>query len=169
MKAAGKLVAGILALPVLLAFGYLYAQRTPDKPRFYVDDDLEWDVWEIPIIEPHRLITTDGRAGSQAGYSRWGFQKPGSVTGFHPDSINYQKGFITFHDPSEKQYGFYDLKSNRTTFLATYQQFDDFTKSQKLEKALFNTESVYSCWQQTRQLPWAKAIFAQYQGSTTSN
>jgi uncharacterized protein YktA (UPF0223 family) len=166
MIAAGKMVAGILALPVLLAFGYLYAQRTPDNPRFYVDDDLEPDVSEIPIIEPLRLITADG-GGSQAGYSRWNFQGKNMATSFHPDSLNYQKGFITFHDASQKQFGFYDLKSDKTTFLASYQQFVSFTKAKNLEKALFNTENVYSCWQQTRQLPWAKEIFAQYHGSTT--
>lgn len=162
------MVAGVLALPVVLALAYAYAQRPIARHRFYVDDDLEPDVWEIPIIEPHRLITADG-GGSQAGYSRWNFQEPGLITNFHPDSINYQKGFITFHDPSEKKYGFYDLRRNKTTFLATYRQFDAFSKAQGLANTLYNVESVYNCWQQTRQLPWAKEIFTQYKGSIISN
>lgn len=168
MKAAGKIVAGILALPIVLAVGYYFAQREPTRHRFYVDDDLEPDVWEIPIIEPLRLITADD-GGSQAGYSRWNFQSRGLNTSFHPDSLNYQKGFITFHTPDAQQYGFYDLKSDKTIFLNSYQQFNDFTKSNELENTLYNAESVYSCWQQTRQLPWAREIFTQNYGSNTSN
>ena len=163
------MVAGILALPVVLAFGYLYIQRGSGKPRFYVDNDLESDVWEIPIIEPYRLITTDSRLGSQAGYSRWEFQGNDMATSFHPDSLNYQKGFITFHTPDAHRYGFYNLKNDKTTFLSSYQQFNDFTKSNDLESTLYNAESVYSCWQQTRQLPWAKEIFTQNYGSNKSN
>jgi hypothetical protein len=169
MRAPGKIIAGILVLPIVLVLGYFYAQREPDKPRFYVDDDLEPDVWEIPIIEPYRLITADSRRGSQAGYSRWSFQGKNSATSFHPDSLNYQKGFIIFHTPDAHHYGFYDVKHDKTSFLSSYQQLNDFTKSNDLENTLYNTEDVYSCWQQTRQLPWAKEIFVQYYGSAISN
>jgi hypothetical protein len=169
MGATGKIIAGILALPIILAVGYFYTQREPHKSRFYVDDDLESDVWEIPIIEPYRLITADSRRGSQAGHSRWDFQGKNMAASFRPDSLSYQKGFITFHTPDAHQYGFYDLKHDKTTFLSSYQQFNDFAKFNGLENTLYNTEDVYSCWQQTRQLPWAKEIFVQNYGSTISN
>ncbi len=91
------------------------------------------------------------------------------ATSFHPDSINYQKGFITFHTPDAYCYGFYDLKRDKTTFLNNYQQFVDFAKANDLENTLYNAESVYSCWSQTRQLPWAKEIFVQNYGQTISN
>ena len=169
MKASGKALVGLLVLPVVLVFACLYAQREVDKPRFYVDDDLESDVWQIPIIEPHRLITADGGNNkTQAGYSRWNFQKQNLATLFNPDSINYQQGFITFHDIRNK-YGFYDLSQDKTTFLDSYQQFKSFTQAKAIERVLYHTEAVYGCWQQTRQLPWAKEIFVQNYGSTTSN
>ena len=169
MKASSKVLVGFLVLPVVLVFAYLYAGRSVDKPRFYVDNDLEGDVWEIPIIEPHRLITADGRSGPQAGYSRWALQGESLATHFNPDSINYQRGFITFHDVSQNKYGFYDLGQNKTTFLDSYQQFNSFARAKTIENDLYHTEAVYSCWQQTRQLPWAKEIFVQSYSSTTSN
>ena len=154
---------------MVLFFACLYAHREVDKPQFYVDDDLESDVWQIPIIEPHRLITADGGSDkAQAGYSRWNFQGKGLANQFHPDSINYQQGFITFHDAIQNKYGFYDLKQNKTTFLDSYQQFNNFAQAKAIEKALYHTEAVYKCWQQTRQLPWAKEIFVQNYGSTTN-
>lgn len=160
---------GLLVLPMVLVFAYLYAQRKVDKPRFYVDDDLEQDVWEIPIIEPHRLITAYGDSNPHAGYSRWSFQEGSLATNFNPDSINYQQGFITFHDALQNKYGFYDLKQDKTIFLNSYQQFNSFAQAKAIEKVLYHAEAVYSCWQQTRQLPWAKEIFVQNYGSTTSN
>jgi hypothetical protein len=143
MKAAGKMVAGILALPVALAFGYLYIQREPKKLRFYFEDDLESDVWRIPIVEPYELITADGSAGQQAGYSRWNFQEPGFTDYFHPDSINYQRGFITFHDASQHEYGICDVKLKSVSFCGNYEQFREFTATNKLSKSLYNTELVY--------------------------
>jgi len=158
MKAAGKLIAGFLALPVLLAFGYLYAQRTPDKPRFYVDDDLEWDVWRIPIIEPYNLITTDGNSGQRVGESRWHFNAPAFTNSFNPDSINYQQGFVTFYDASQHSYGFCDLAYKNVSFCGDYQEFREFTTNMIFSKELYNTEQVYEGWTQTRLLPWAKEI-----------
>jgi hypothetical protein len=161
MKAAGKMVAGILVLPVVLAFGYLYAQRKPEKLRFYFEDNLESDVWRIPIIEPYQLITADGSSGQQAGYSRWNFQEPGFTAYFHPDSINYQRGFITFHDASEHTYGICDVTHKNVSFCGNYKQFREFANTQNLSKALYNTELVYEGWSETRLLPWAKEILEQ--------
>jgi hypothetical protein len=158
MKAAGKMVAGILALPVVLAFGYLYMQREPKKLRFYFEDDLESDVWRIPIIEPYELITADGSSGQRAGYSRWSFQEPGFTSSFNPDSINYQRGFITFHDVSHHEYGICDVKHKRVSFCGNYAQFREFIGLRKLSKSLYNTELVYEGWSETRLLPWAKEI-----------
>jgi hypothetical protein len=158
MKAAGKMVAVILALPVALAFGYLYAQRGPDKLRFYFEDDLESDVWRIPVIEPYQLITADGSGGPRAGYSRWSFQEPDFTTSFNPDSINYQRGFITFHDASQHKYGICDMKLKNVSFCGNYEQFRDFAATKKLSKSLYNTELVYEGWSETRLLPWAKEI-----------
>ena len=44
------MVAGILVLPVVLAFGYLYMQRKPEKLRFYFEDDLESDVGAFQLL-----------------------------------------------------------------------------------------------------------------------
>ena len=138
MRASSKVLVGFLVLPVVLVFVYFHAGRKVDKPRFYVDDDLELDVWQIPIIEPHRLITADGGSSkTQAGYSRWNFQEKSLGTGFNPDSINYQQGFITFHDAIQNKYGFYDLTQDKTTFLDSYQQFNSFAQAKALENVLY--------------------------------
>ncbi|TVT39156.1 hypothetical protein FNT36_15965 [Hymenobacter setariae] len=161
MKAAGKLVVGILALPVVLTFGYLYAQREPKKLRFYFEDNLESDVWRIPIIEPYQLITADGRSKQQAGYSRWNFQEPDFNVSFYPDSINYRRGFITFHDASQNKYGVCDVKLKNISFCYDYKQFREFVATNNLSKSLYNTELVYEGWSETRLLPWAKEILEQ--------
>ncbi|GAB3637976.1 hypothetical protein GCM10027422_35660 [Hymenobacter arcticus] len=167
MKAAGKMVVGILALPVVLALGYLYTQREPAKSQFYVVDDLDWDLWEIPIIDPHRLIASISRSNLGDEPTRWAFARKNSADNFNPDSINYEKGIITFHDPVRNKYGFYDLNQDKTNFLISYKQFRNFTQANKLASALFEVEAVYSCWNDTRQLPWAKEIFIENYSSTT--
>jgi hypothetical protein len=161
MKAAGRLVAGFLALPVLLGFGYLYAQRTPDKPHFYFEDDLESDVWRIPIVEPYQLITADISSPQRVGDSRWSFQDPAFTASFNPDSINYQRDYITFHDASQHRYGICDLTHKSIAFCRDYEQFNAFADKQQLSKSLYNTDLVYEGWSQTRLLPWAKEILEQ--------
>lgn len=158
------MVAVILALPVALAFGYLYRQRTPEKPRFYFEDDLESDVWRIPVIEPYQLITAYGRADD----SRWSFQEPGFTSSFNPDSLNYQRGFITFHDASQRKYGICDVTHKSVNFCRDYEQFKAFATKQQLSKSLYNTELVYEGWSQTRLLPWAKEILEQRWNSTSN-
>ena len=161
MKAAGKMVAVILALPVALALGYLYMQRKPEKLRFYFEDDLESDVWRIPVVEPYQLITAYGSSEQQVGDSRWSFQEPAFTASFNPDSINYQRGFITFHDGSQRKYGICDVTHKSVSFCGDYEQFKAFTDKQQLSKSLYNTELVYEGWSQTRLLPWAKEILEQ--------
>ena len=152
------MVAGILALPIALAVGYCFAQRKPEKLHFYFEDDLERDVWRVPIVEPYQLITADDRSGQQAGYSRWSFQQPGFAGDFNPDSINYQRGFITFHDASQRSYGVCDLAHKNISLCGDYQQFRKFVNTRSLSRELYGTEQVYEGWTQTRLLPWAKEI-----------
>lgn len=152
-------------LPVALAFGYLYAQREPAKSRFYVEDNLEWDMWELPIIDPLYLTTTVSQVNPSDSSTRWNFSRHNIADNFHPDSINYQSGFITFHDSNQRQYGFYDLQREKTTFLSS-QQFADFARLRGISPELYEVEAVYRCWYQTAQLPWAKEIFIQNYGST---
>ncbi len=161
MQAAGKLVAGFLALPVVLAFGYLYAQREPEKLKFYMEDDLEFDVWRIPIVEPYNLITTESTSRRRVGESRWHFHKAGFTNDFNPDSINYQRSFITFHDATQHAYGICDIKRKKVSFYDNYQQFREFTAANKLPNSLYNAELVYEGWSETGLLPWAKEILEQ--------
>jgi len=161
MKAAGKMVAVILALPVALAFGYLYMQRKPEKLRFYVEDDLESDVWRIPVVEPYQLITADISSPQRIGDSRWSFQDPAFTASFNPDSINYQCGFITFHDASHSKYGICDVMHKSVNLCRDYEQFKAFATKQQLSECLYNTDLVYEGWSQTRLLPWAKEILEQ--------
>jgi hypothetical protein len=167
MKAAGKLVAVMLALPVALAFSYLYAQREPEKSKFYLEDDLDFDVWRIPVVEPYNLITTEGSSRQQFGESRWHFQETDFTNNFNPDSINYQRGFITFHDASQHAYGFCDVKRKKISFCGNYQQFREFIATNKLSDALYSAELVYEGWSETRLLPWAKEILEQRWSSTS--
>ena len=161
MKASAKILVGLLLLPLGFISMYLYSQRKPEKPKFYFEDNLESDVWRIPIIEPYQLITADGSSQQQAGYCRWNFQEPGFAGSFHPDSLNYQRGFITFHDAQQHSYGVCDLTHKNVSFYGDYKQFRKFTDARSLSKALYNTELVYEGWSQTRLLPWAKEILEQ--------
>lgn len=169
MKLGGKIIVGLLVLPLCLALIYAYSQRKPEKLRFYVEDALETDVWRVPLIEPYQLITAEGSSNQQAGYSRWSFQEPGFSSSFNPDSINYQHGFITFHDATKNSYGFCDLAPKNVSFCRDYQQFCKLTEAQGLSKFLYSTEMVYEGWSQTKLLPWAKEILAQRWGLTTKN
>ncbi|WP_223649336.1 hypothetical protein [Hymenobacter psoromatis] len=169
MKAGGKIIVGLLMLPLGLAFIYSYSQRKPEKLRFYFEDNLESDVWRVPIIEPYQLITTDGVNNHQAGYSRWTFQEPDFQEYFHPDSINYQPGFITFHDTSQHSYGFCDITHKSINYCNDYQQFRKLAITKGLSKFLYSTEMVYEGWSQTRLLPWAKDILMQRWGLTNKN
>jgi hypothetical protein len=161
MKAAGKMVAVMLALPVALAFSYLYRQHKSEKLHFYFEDDLESDVWRIPVVEPYQLITADISSPQRVGDSRWSFQDPAFTVSFNPDSINYQRSFITFHDASQRKYGICDVTHRSITFCRDYEQFNAFADKQQLSKSLYNTDLVYEGWSQTRLLPWAKEILEQ--------
>lgn len=161
MRASGKIISGILVLPVLLAVGYLHRQREPDKLHFYFEDDLEHDVWRIPVVEPYQLITADISSQERVGDSRWSFQDLAFTVSFNPDSINYQRGFITFHDASQRKYGICDVTYKSVTFCRDYEQFKAFANKQQLSKYLYNTDLVYEGWSQTRLLPWAKEILEQ--------
>jgi len=159
MQAAGKILVGLLLLPLALAAGYWYSQREPGKPRFYVDDDLEADVWQVPIIDPYRLITAQEFSSREVGDSRWSFQYK-DLSRFNPDSLNYEKGLILFHD-AEGNYGIVDTGRKTTYQPKDFSQFLQFADSFGVSRKLYEVESVYNCWQQTRQLPWGKEIFAQ--------
>ncbi|MBF9219982.1 hypothetical protein [Hymenobacter ruricola] len=169
MRAAGKILVGLLLLPMALAAGYWYSQREPDKPRFYVDDTLEADVWQIPIVDPYRLIATESFNGTDPDYSRWGFQYGNDLTSFHPDSINYEKGLIIYHDALDGRYGFLDIARKTTRVPKDFSHFVTFADSVGVGRKLYAVESVYNCWQQTRQLPWGKEIFAQHCAGNTPN
>ncbi len=169
MKAGGKIIAGLLVLPLGLALIYFYSQRKPEKLRFYFEDNLESDVWRVPLIEPYQLITADGINNHQAGYSRWNFQEPDFQGNFNPDSINYQRGFIIFHDAPRNSYGFCDIAHKNISYCRDYQQFRKLTKARDLSNFLYSTEMVYEGWSQTRLLPWAKEILVQRWGLTNKN
>ena len=169
MKINGRIIVGLLVLPLSLALIYTYSQRKPEKLRFYFEDNLEADVWRIPLVEPYQLITADISSNQQANYSRWNFQEPGFSNNFNPDSINYQPGFITFHDALKNSYGICDLTHKTVSFCGGYQQFQALTSARDLSKSLYNTEMVYEGWSQTRLLPWAKEILAQRWGLATKN
>lgn len=165
MRAAGKIMVGMLLLPGAAALGYLYTPAKPDTSRFYIDDDLPADGWQIPIIEPYRLITAGGSTKTAVGYSRWNFQD-GGLPSFQPDSINYEKGFITYHEAAGS-YGFFDTSRKTVSRLKDFSRFLLAADSLGVSGELYSVEAVYSCWQQTRQLPWAKEIFAQNGAATT--
>ena len=169
MKAGGKIIVGLLVLPLGLALIHAYSQRKPEKLKFYFEDNLEADVWRVPLVEPYQLITTESINNHQADYSRWSFQEPEFSDNFHPDSINYQCGFITFHDALKNSYGLCDLIHKSVSFCSNYQQFRELTDAKGLSKFLYNTEMVYEGWSQTRLLPWAKEVLEQRWGLTTKN
>lgn len=166
MKAAGKLVAGILMLPVGLALAYLYAQRKPEPFHFYKEPMHGHDVWRLPIIEPHELITADCFAACQG----WTYQTAGSgPTNFSSDSINYQASRICFHSEASQSYGFLNIKTNKLTQSLTRDQFADSLQLFGNSSRLFQTTSVYQCWRETGQLPWANEILATQQCGLLKN
>ncbi|MBJ6110075.1 hypothetical protein JAO73_13715 [Hymenobacter sp. BT523] len=159
MRAAGKILVGLLLLPMALATGYWYSQRTPDKPRFYIDDDTEADVWQLPIVDPYRLIATESASMNSPGYSRWGLISNKEQLSFHPDSINYEKGLILLHD-ADGDYGVVDISRKTANRVKVFSNFLKVADSLGVSGKLYPAEAVYTCWEQTRQLPWAMEIFA---------
>jgi hypothetical protein len=59
MKAAGKMVAGILALPAVLALAYLFSLNKDEPLAFYKEPMHSHDVWRLPIIKLCEVITAD--------------------------------------------------------------------------------------------------------------
>ena len=157
MKAAGKMVAGILALPVVLALTYLFFHQEAKPFAFYKENMHGHDVWRLPIIKPHELITADCFNGCRG----WSYQTGGtSPTDFNPDSINFQNGCISFHSESGDGYGFLNIKTNKLTRSLKHQQFADLLRKFGVSPLLFHTTSVYDCWRASGQLPWAAEILA---------
>lgn len=114
------MVAVILALPVALAFGYLYMRQKEEPFRFYKEPMRSRDVWRLPIIEPHELITADCFNSCNG----WSYQVAGAgLTDFSADSINYQAGLISFHSEAGPSYGFLNIKTNKLTRSLSYTQF----------------------------------------------
>lgn len=167
MKSPGRIIVGFLVLPFILALGYLYARSEPARPQFYrdIEKDLDWDVWGFPIIEPHYLMTTF--SVPKPDETRWIFSEKNSTNNFSPDSISYQNNFILFHAPYKNEYGFYDLRLDKTVFLGSIQKFRTFTQAKVISGELYEVEAVYKCWHETGQLPWGKDIFIQNYGSIT--
>jgi hypothetical protein len=115
------------------------------------------DVWRLPIIKPHELITADCFNGCRG----WSYQMGGtSPTNFNPDSINFQNGYISFHGDFGNSYGFLNIKTNKLTHFLNHQQFADSLRKLGVGTQLFHTTSVYDCWRTSGQLPWAAEILA---------
>lgn len=151
MRVTSKLLVGLLSLAIIAAAAVLYLRQEPASSRFYIDNDLPDDVWQIPIIAPYKLVTADC-------CREWNFQYN---VNFSADSINYEQGFIVFHDSFKHQYGFYSTVKKKLYQSNSFSQFVNFSDSVGISRTLYCAEAVHKCWRETRQLPWAKEIFFQ--------
>ena len=103
MKASGKIIARFLVLPLGLALTYLYTQPKAEPFLFYKDSMHGRDVWRLPLIKPHELITADCFKACNG----WSYQVASLARKqFVPDSINLQGRYILFHSEGGHGYGF---------------------------------------------------------------
>ncbi|MDO7851447.1 hypothetical protein [Hymenobacter convexus] len=145
----------VLLLPVVLVLPlyFLVKGRTAEeKPSFYQEPMKESDVWRLPLVEPHELITAYCCEG-------WNFQPAGFPDPFTADSVNYVKGYILFFG-YPGTYGFLDTRQQRVVRLGMRQDFADSLAARALPARLYKTETVYRNWVRTGQLPWAAEILA---------
>jgi hypothetical protein len=137
----------VLVIPLVLFIG----RRTPEeKTSFYKEPMKASDVWRLPVVEPHELITA-------YCCQSWNYQQDGE--NFTADSVNYAKGYIlSFGYPGT--YGLFDTRRRQLVRMATYQQFGDSVRAKGIVLKLYKTETVYTGWLKTGQLPWAAEILA---------
>ncbi|MDO7846386.1 hypothetical protein Q5H92_08465 [Hymenobacter sp. M29] len=149
IKALFLLVPVGLVLPLFLLIG----RRAADEhPSFYQEPMKAADVWRLPLVEPHELITAYCCEG-------WNFQPVGFPDPFTADSVNCEKGYILFFG-YPGTYGFLDTRQQRVVRLSTHGAFADSLAARSLSAQLYNTETVYRNWVRTGQLPWAAEILA---------
>ena len=150
---------------VLLSLAFLLTQCKEKPLSFYKDSMHGHDVWRLPIVEPHELITADCFTICRG----WNYQRDidSSSVVFNPDSINFEDNHILFHSETfhgERAYGVLSTVTNELTYLPNRQKFIASTRNKKLNPNLFHTTTVYRNWCETGQLPWAKEILATQKG-----
>lgn len=133
----------------------LLSQCQEKKLDFYRDATHGPDVWRLPILTPYELVAADS-----AGNERWNFQHAEFNDTFSADSVNLTGHYITFHDFAQASYGYCDLKRKKLVRLSDFARFADSAKARHFSPQLYHTESVYTCWRETGQLPWGQEILA---------
>ncbi|MCB2409987.1 hypothetical protein [Hymenobacter lucidus] len=133
---------------IIGCLGFFQCQE--DKFSFYKDPMQAHDVWRLPLIEPHQLITAYCCEG-------WNFQEKEFSKSFSADSINLDNNYVLFWSGAEN-YGLLDIKRKTVSQFGTYQQFADSVKLKGITKKLYCTKTVYANWRETGQLPWAEEI-----------
>lgn len=144
----------VLALSVIFISGCMFLD--PPKENFYTDELEESDVIRLPIIKPYDLLTIDSRSNWTPGRA---LAKDYGLSGTI-DSMNVQSAYITFYGFSgDGKWTVLNIDSITKIDFLNYSDFCQKVFDSGLSSQLYSSKEVYAFWRDTKQLPWANAIF----------